>query len=173
MTNTIAAYTKDEFALFEEAIAFVSEHLHAAGYLGKPVLLHSIRVGLSLAQRGSKPDVVLAGFLHDTVEDTDVTTKDLETRFGKEVARLVSANSKDASITDRESRHEELIRRCVSEGEDAATVKAADILDNFAYYSALNDPLVDFCKNNASLLKKYLPENYQNPIFSEVFESLL
>lgn len=43
-------------------------------------------------------DIVLAGFLHDLIEDTEVTYEDLVRDRGTSVAELVLANTKDMSL---------------------------------------------------------------------------
>lgn len=62
---------------------------------GEPYILHPIEVALILAdelQMGTH--VVIAGFLHDVVEDTPTTIADIEAMFGKDVAFLVDVVTK-------------------------------------------------------------------------------
>ncbi|MGI6561727.1 MAG: HD domain-containing protein [Clostridia bacterium] len=56
---------------------------------GIPYIFHPLGVGAILAENGCSMEVITAGILHDTVEDTDLTLSDIENMFGKEVARLV------------------------------------------------------------------------------------
>ena len=48
---------------------------------------HPIAVGELLTDDGQPPTVVVAGLLHDVLEDTDVTPAELHTRFGPDVTR--------------------------------------------------------------------------------------
>ena len=48
----------------------------------------------TLANLGLDPDTIAAGFLHDTVEDTDVTNDELKEKFGKDVAFIVDGVTK-------------------------------------------------------------------------------
>src|SRR4051812_838752 len=55
-----------------------------------PYITHPLSVGILLAQSGAKEDVIIAGILHDTIEDTDITYDQLEKVFGKVVAEMVN-----------------------------------------------------------------------------------
>lgn len=159
--------------IIEKAIVFACNNFATLKDQDKPVLFHGIRVGSRLYFDSYPTQIVIAGYLHDIVEDTKVTTVQLEKHFGKTVKELVLANTKKSEITNRAKRHDELIHRCVSHNESAAIVKAADILDNFDYYSKLGDERgIAFCKNNAKLFKKYFVVTYKDPIFDELFSIL-
>jgi (p)ppGpp synthase/HD superfamily hydrolase len=58
-----------------------------------PYFEHVVAVGWILDRAGFDEDVVIAGLLHDVVEDTGATMADVEERFGAEVARLVASCS--------------------------------------------------------------------------------
>mgnify|MGYP000889262520 CR=1 FL=1 len=60
------------------------------GAAAEPYVNHVIEVAEILAAHGAPLPVVLAGLLHDTVEDTEVTHADLVATFGAEVAGLVA-----------------------------------------------------------------------------------
>lgn len=100
---------------------------------GKPVILHSIRVGMYIYNLHYPKDIVIAGILHDLLEDTDLSQKDLKKHFGDNVARLVQAGSFDASIKDKKEQYTELFARCLKEGKEAILVKTADLIDNLPY----------------------------------------
>ena len=119
----------------ERAIKFLSNSLETSSRNPKPVALHSTRVGMHLDELSYSDDIVIAGILHDVIEDTAVRIEEIEDKFGKKVARIVRANSYDNSIVDRNKRYEDTFKRCLKEGRDALVVKAADILDNSFYYS--------------------------------------
>jgi (p)ppGpp synthase/HD superfamily hydrolase len=78
-------------ARLEEALRFA-----ALGHRGQvrkssgvPYLEHVVAVAWILDRAGFGEDVVIAGLLHDLVEDTSLTLEELEQRFGKDVAGLV------------------------------------------------------------------------------------
>lgn len=132
----------------------------------KPMLPHDIRVGVYLYENGYSRDIVLAGILHDAIEFTDITKEMLKIEFGEEVLKLVLASTKDDSIIDKFERTEELIKRCVENGQDALIVKTADIIDSFKYYTAVkNERELEYCMRNATAILKYKPENFNDKIF--------
>lgn len=61
---------------------------------GEPYVSHCLAVAAILAEMQVPPAVVIAGLLHDTVEDTIVTLDDIRREFGDEVARLVDGVTK-------------------------------------------------------------------------------
>ncbi|WP_010174674.1 HD domain-containing protein [Bacillus coahuilensis] len=58
-----------------------------------PYITHPFTVSMMLQKEGATVEQVVAGFLHDTVEDTDVTYSIVEKEFGEEIANLVRACS--------------------------------------------------------------------------------
>lgn len=61
---------------------------------GEPYVKHCLAVAAILTEYRVPAEVIAAGLLHDTVEDTDITIQDLERDFGKEVAQLVDGVTK-------------------------------------------------------------------------------
>jgi guanosine-3',5'-bis(diphosphate) 3'-pyrophosphohydrolase len=74
----------------------VAEHAHEGQKRasGEPYIYHCLAVATILAEMRVPPSVIAAGLLHDTVEDTDVTLKDIHRDFGDEIARLVDGVTK-------------------------------------------------------------------------------
>src|SRR6478672_3162953 len=70
------------------------------GENGEPYFNHLLEVAELVAASSPHLDVelVMAAFLHDTVEDTGVTLQELEQRFGKDVADLVAEVTDDKSL---------------------------------------------------------------------------
>ena len=61
---------------------------------GEPYVNHCISVAMILAELRVPPEVIVAGLLHDTVEDTGVTLDDIRQDFGSDVAKLVDGVTK-------------------------------------------------------------------------------
>src|SRR3990167_8005678 len=119
----------------EEAIKFLVFAIQESGKNPKPVILHSIRVGLHLYNNlNYNKDIVTAAILHDVIEDTDTKMEEVKSKFGDKVAKLVEANSFDESIEDKTERYKENFERCRKAGKDALIIKAADFFDNADYY---------------------------------------
>lgn len=89
---------------------------------------------MDLYDRDYEKRIVISGLLHDLLEDTDVTSDEIRSKFGKDVANIVEATSFDESIDDYLERHCDIYKRCFELGRSAVAVKAADILDNSNYY---------------------------------------
>lgn len=60
-----------------------------------PMISHPIRVAETLKEAGFSDEVIAAGYLHDTVEDTSVTQEDIFKEFGKEVSLIVQGNTEN------------------------------------------------------------------------------
>lgn len=123
----------------QDATAFLVHHFTTSGHNSKPVIWHSLRVAMRLYDEGFDRNTVLAALLHDLVEDTDVDIGAIRDEFGGEVARLVSALTFDATITDRAGRFQEHFERCKAAGPDAIAIMAADFLDNSFFYAPGDD----------------------------------
>lgn len=68
---------------------------------GEPYLVHLVATAYYLANLRLDVTSIVAGLLHDTIEDTDVTYEDLEREFGHSVARIVEGVSKFGEIGHR------------------------------------------------------------------------
>lgn len=66
---------------------------------GEPYVLHSLKVGQILAGIGLDPVTCAAGVLHDVLEDTPMTQKELAAEFGEEIARLVDGVTKISTLS--------------------------------------------------------------------------
>ncbi|MEG0526393.1 RelA/SpoT family protein [Amedibacillus sp. YH-ame10] len=65
---------------------------------GEPYIIHAIQVGYILAMLRTGPKTIAAGFLHDVVEDCDVTIQEITDSFGEEVASLVESVTKIGAL---------------------------------------------------------------------------
>jgi guanosine-3',5'-bis(diphosphate) 3'-pyrophosphohydrolase len=101
---------------------------------GDPYVIHPLEVAELLADMRLDAHAICAGILHDTVEDTDTTVKDLEVHFGKDVADIVDGVTK-LNIpfnTAFEKQAENFRRMLVAMAQDIRVilVKLADRLHN-------------------------------------------
>ncbi len=88
-------YDEDQVLELEHAIDYATKmHLGQKRKSGDPYIVHPLAVGYTLADWGMDIDTVLAGILHDTVEDTDATLDEIESLFGRDVAFLVDGVTK-------------------------------------------------------------------------------
>lgn len=87
----------NENKLLEQAIRFAVERHSGATRKGKdtPYILHPLEAMQILSAIGADTNLMIAGVLHDTVEDTNTTLEEIEAVFGEDVAELVASNSED------------------------------------------------------------------------------
>jgi HD domain-containing protein len=89
---------------------------------------HPVAVAELLAANGQPVRVVVAGLLHDVLEDTEVTPDELSERFGPEVVAVVNALTQDESAPEYAERKRRLRRKAVEAGHVSAAVALADKL---------------------------------------------
>ncbi len=94
-----------------------------------PYITHPYAVGLILMDVGCSESVVIAGILHDTVEDTDLTLDCIRNSFGSIVADIVDGCSENKSLRWRE-RKTERIEALKSASTEVCLVTCADKLHN-------------------------------------------
>ncbi|MHC5831175.1 MAG: HD domain-containing protein, partial [Nostoc sp.] len=98
-------------------------------------IAHPIAVADLLRDLGGSAAMIAAGFLHDVVEDTEVTSEEIEQRFGPEVRQLVEGVTKLSKInftSKTESQAENFRRMFLAMAQDirVIVVKLADRLHN-------------------------------------------
>ncbi len=155
---------------FEKAVRILSEYMPPSdGDSRKPIMFHDIRVGVYLYENGYSEDVVLAGVLHDAIEWSSADEQLLRDEFGDNVVRFIFASTKDDTIADKAEKINELIQRCVQNGQDALIIKTADIIDSFKWYSSQdNEGELKYCMRNANAIFKFKPEDFNDRIFDEL-----
>src|SRR5262245_17482376 len=106
-----------------------------------PYITHVVMVATILLRHGFDEDLVVAGLLHDIVEDQDVPITVIAAGFGEEVARLVDAVSEQKRDGDAEipweQRKADALAHLRAADERVAALKAADALHNA--HSMAND----------------------------------
>ena len=110
----------------DEALAFLEATYRTRLRRAERTVEHPVAVAGLLADDAQPPRVVVAGILHDVLEDTDATAGELEARFGTDIVRLVAALTQDPSIRKYRERKAALRRQILDAGADAATVALAD-----------------------------------------------
>lgn len=96
-----------------------------------PYVNHLIAVLDTLWHTGGirDPHVLAAGVLHDSIEDTETTTEEIETLFGPAVASIVREVTDDKTLP-RQARKALQIERAGSSSMEARLVKLADKISN-------------------------------------------
>ena len=84
-----------DISLIEKAYQLSREaHKEQVRKSGEPYIIHPLWVGIILADLEMDKETIVAGMLHDTVEDTEMTVEDITREFGEEVALLVDGVTK-------------------------------------------------------------------------------
>ena len=84
-----------DISLIEKAYKLSREaHKEQVRKSGEPYIIHPLWVGIILADLEMDKETIVAGMLHDTVEDTEMTVEDITREFGEEVALLVDGVTK-------------------------------------------------------------------------------
>ena len=88
---------------------------------GEPYITHCIAVAIILAELHVQPAVVIAGLLHDTVEDTPVTLDDISREFGEEIRRMVDGVTKLTHLprVSRADQHEAQIFEQIAQNPES------------------------------------------------------
>jgi len=100
-------------------------------FTGEKYVQHPIRVAANAKRYGLSDNAIMAGYLHDTVEDTDTKLSEIRSMFGDEVADLVAELTLDkTSYYDQESKTKYITNEINKMSDEAFTVKLLDRLDN-------------------------------------------
>ena len=155
-SNDFILDVKDEEKLFNAYTLGLEAHKGQKRKSGGKYFDHCIEVCIQLISWNMDLNTIIAGLLHDTIEDTEVSMNDLENKFGKDIANLVNGVSKLSGIKFRDSKHkqaENFMKMFLSLSQDLRVIiiKFSDRLHNMKTL-------------------KYLPESKQERIALETRE---
>ena len=112
-----------------------------------PYFIHPSRVANILKNYTNEEELIIAAYLHDTIEDTDTTSAEIEEQFNQRIAYLVNELTSDNKAIQKMGKAKYLTAKMSKMSDDALLIKLCDRLDN----------LTDL--GNAS--KKFI-KNYKN-----------
>jgi guanosine-3',5'-bis(diphosphate) 3'-pyrophosphohydrolase len=151
------SYTEPEITLLKKAYVFAARaHKGQIRRSGEPYLSHPLEVANMLADMKMDATTLVAGILHDVLEDTDVTAPEITKTFGTEAAHLIEGITKISLVeaSSPETRKAESIRKIILAMTDDVRV----------IFIKLGDRI-----HNLKTLK-FLPENKQKQIARETLE---
>lgn len=127
--------TEQDIALVHKAYDFAEKaHTGEKRLSGEPYFVHLFATAKNIAELGMSATMVAAGFLHDSIEDTAVTSEEIEKEFGKEILFLVEGVTKLGKIKYRgTNRHNESLRKlfvAMSQDIRVLIIKLCDRLHN-------------------------------------------
>ena len=104
---------------------------------GDPFVIHPIRIVNIIIYdlKITDADMIISGLLHDVVEDTDTSIKKINQQFGKKIARLVLALTRDKN---KETKEEKFVKTLRSP-KSVRILKTCDWLDNLRSCALLTD----------------------------------
>src|SRR5690242_224104 len=126
----------DDLEIIKKAYEYsLKVHTGQSRASGEPYLVHPLEVACVLAEMKMDPISIVAGLLHDSVEDTSVTIVDIRKEFGEQVAHIVEGVTKIGQIdfaTREEQQAENLRKMMLAMVDDIRVVliKLADRLHN-------------------------------------------
>ena len=99
LIELVSTYNSGEEEKIKQAYEF-AKTLHEGQFRqsGEPYIIHPLNVAYILASMHADKDTVIAGILHDTIEDTNTTKEEIEELFGTDVANLVDGVTKLAKM---------------------------------------------------------------------------
>ena len=122
-------------------------------------------------------ELLCAGWLHDTIEDTDTSFDDLYERFGSKVVVLVTSLTKDMLLT-RKQREQIYVKQLKEASFDAKLIKLCDISANLSdlknYDASKSKKLrqVRKIRHYLTVIKNDLLENTDYPKITTLLESI-
>ncbi len=140
---------------------------------GEPYMIHPAAVALILADLGMDDAAIVAGLLHDVVEDTEYTKEQLEKDFGPEIANMVDGVTKLGSLVfeSKEERQAENLRKmflAMSKDIRVLIIKLADRLHNLRTINYMDErKIIDKCRET---LEIYAPLASRLGIYTLKFE---
>ena len=136
-------------------------------------MVHPVEVAKILAELGMDENTIVAGLLHDTVEDTPYSEEDLKNDFGEEVALLVDGVTKLGSLVyeSKEERQAENLRKmflAMSKDIRVLIIKLSDRLHNLRTINYMSEEQIrEKCKET---LEIYAPLASRLGIYTMKFE---
>ena len=124
---------------------------------GEPYLIHPVETDKILAELGMDDDTLVAGLLHDVVEDTEYTMEELVADFGQEVALLVDGVTKLGALVfeNKETRQAENLRKmflAMSKDIRVLIIKLADRLHNLRTINYMSEKKIqDKCQETIDI----------------------
>ncbi len=140
---------------------------------GEPYFVHPLAVAKILAELGMDERTIVAGLLHDVVEDTEYTRERLKTEFGEEIMLLVDGVTKLGSlkVDSKEERQAENLRKmflAMSKDIRVLIIKLADRLHNLRTINYMTEPkILEKCQETLDI---YAPLASRLGIYALKFE---
>jgi guanosine-3',5'-bis(diphosphate) 3'-pyrophosphohydrolase len=145
LDQTLSGYLTPEQSLDVKRAFFYAEQAHygQTRRSGDPYVTHPLAVANILAEMHMDPQSIMAGLLHDVIEDTGVSKEALAGQFGETVAELVDGVSKLTqiefnSLAEKQAENFQKMALAMARDIRVILVKLADRLHNMRTLGVLN-----------------------------------
>ena len=136
LIKKVAEYNLEGVEIVKKAYEYANNlHNGQVRQSGEPYITHPLNVAYILADMHADIDTVCAGLLHDTLEDTNITKRDIVHDFNKDVANLVDGVTKISKMNfsskqDQNMANTRKIITSITEDVRIIIIKLADRLHN-------------------------------------------
>lgn len=143
--RVMAYYPDADFEMLEKAFHYASKaHSGQRRSSGEDYIIHPINVAATLVKLRLDMDSIVAGLLHDVVEDCGISPEEIQNEFSKDVAEIVVGLTKISKIkfkTREESQAENFRKMVVAMAKDLRViiVKLADRMHNMRTLQYVSD----------------------------------
>lgn len=158
----------------EKAVLMLVECVRKKCHNPKPLIWHSIKIGAQLYQMGQPKVVIVAGILHDLLEDTGCRLSQIKRKFGPKVAKLIKACTTDYRIKNYQKRWHKLLANIKKIGQGAMLIKILDANDNLSFVRLIkdSDKLKKTLWKHQFVIKSFKPLLGSLQIFKEYQENV-
>lgn len=151
---------------------------------GTPFVIHPIDAGNILISEGCDNNLIAAGFLHDTIEDTSYTLDELKKDFNEDVKNLVEFSTEDMAKSWQQ-RKEEMISKCKTGRKRELLLEFADKFSNlktasnekeefgkevFNNFSGSYEEIKDYYSRMYGIFKERLPNLKNLKLYNKIYE---
>jgi GTP pyrophosphokinase len=157
LEKVASTFSDKDINLIKKAYVFAAQaHQGQIRRSGEPYLSHPLEVADMLADMRLDKTTIAAGLLHDVLEDTRITPKEVQKAFGKDISLLVEGVTKLSRVEESSpaTRHAESIRKIIIAMTDDLRVIFIKLADRIHNLKTLT----------------FLPENKQRQIARETLE---
>lgn len=170
---------KDYIDLLDYAIYFATKAHNGQKRKSEPdvdMIFHPFTVGMILQRAGADTNIVIAGILHDIVEDTKFTLEDVTKEFSKEISNMVFEVSENKDLSWKE-RKIDAINKIKTASLGGKLVECADKINNletlYALYKEEGEAVWDAFNQPKEEEKWYYTNMYKAVIENTQGENLL
>ncbi len=149
-----------EQSIIDRAKRFARIRHGLQNYSGGPYMVHLETTAMIARMLKEDNDIICAAYLHDLLEDTETTLKELETRFGVAIGYLVYSVT-NVEGKNRAERHSKTYAK-IAEYEKAVRLKLCDRIANILYSITHENhsKIKMYCKENEEFKKRINPKGH-------------